>query len=72
MGQSVAQILNIQTVGFEEKYLGLSVPEGRMKDGKFQSVKERVKKCFTDYTEKYSSCGAKEALIKAVVQAIPT
>ena len=71
-GQSVAAILDIQTVGFEEKYVGLSVPEGRMKDGKFQPVKEKIKKRFTDYAEKYSSSGTKEVLIKYVVQAIPT
>jgi hypothetical protein len=34
-GQVVASILEIETVGFEEKYLGLPVPEGRMRDGKF-------------------------------------
>jgi hypothetical protein len=28
-GQIVTSILNIQTVGFEEKNLGLPVPEGR-------------------------------------------
>jgi formate-dependent nitrite reductase cytochrome c552 subunit len=40
-GQVVASILVIQRVGFEEKYLGLPVPEGRMKDGKFQPVKDQ-------------------------------
>jgi hypothetical protein len=72
MGESVAAILDVKMVGFDEKYLGLPVPEGKMKDGKFQPVKERVKKRFTDYAEKYSSCGAKEVLIKAMAQAIPT
>jgi hypothetical protein len=43
-GQVVASILEAQTVGFEEKYLGLPIPEGRMKDGKFQPVKEKLKK----------------------------
>jgi hypothetical protein len=38
----VAIILDVQTVGFEEKYLGLPVPEGRMKNGKFQPVKEKI------------------------------
>ena len=35
-------------------------------------MKERVKKRFIDYAEKYSSSGAKDTLIKVVVQAIPT
>jgi hypothetical protein len=68
----VAIILDVQTVGFEEKYLGLPVREGRMKNGKFQPVKEKIKKRLKDYSEKYSSSGAKEALIKSVVQAIST
>jgi hypothetical protein len=68
----VATILDIQTVGFEEKYLGLPVPEGRMKDGKFQPVKEKIKKRVSDYAEKYSSSGAKDVLIKSVIQAITT
>ena len=42
----VASILDIQTVGFEEKYLGL---QGRMKDGQFQPIKEKIKKSFFDY-----------------------
>jgi hypothetical protein len=67
-GQQVATALQVQSVGFEEKYLGLPVPEGRMKDGKFQPVKEKIKKRVTDYSEKYSSSGAKEVLIKSVIQ----
>ena len=43
-----------------------------MKDGKFQPVKEKIKKHLTDYDEKYSSSGAKEVVIKAVVQAMST
>jgi hypothetical protein len=68
-GQMVAAILGIQTVGFDEKYLGLPVPEGRMKDGKFQPVKEKAKKCLNDYAEKYSSSDAKE--VGTVYQYIP-
>jgi hypothetical protein len=68
----VASILDVPTVGFEEKYLGLPVPEGRMKDGKFQPIKEKLKKRFSDYAEKYSSSGAKDVLIKSVVQSMYT
>jgi hypothetical protein len=71
-GQMVASILDVPTVGFEEKYLGLPVPEGRMKDGKFQPIKEKLKKRFSDYAEKYSSSGAKDVLIKSVVQSMYT
>jgi hypothetical protein len=63
--------LDIQNVSFEEKYLGLHVTQGRMKDGNFQPVKEKPKKLFSDYAEKYSSSGAKDVIIKSVVQDIP-
>jgi hypothetical protein len=43
-----------------------------MKDGKFQPVKEKIKKKLIDYTENYSSSGAKEILIKSVVQSMST
>jgi hypothetical protein len=72
MGQQVMTILNVQTESFEEKYLGLPVPEGRMKGGRFQPVKEKYKKKMSDWTEKYTSSAAKETLIKSVMQAIST
>jgi hypothetical protein len=43
-----------------------------MKDGKFKPVKEKIKKKLSDYTEKYSSSGAKEILIKSLVQSMST
>jgi phosphoribosylaminoimidazole-succinocarboxamide synthase len=71
-GAIVASILNVQNISFEEKYLGLPVPEGRMKDDKFQPTKERLMKKCSDWTEKYSSGAAKEVLIKVMAEAIPT
>jgi hypothetical protein len=72
VGMEMAKILDIPSVSFDEKYLGLPVPEGRMKNGKFQCVKDRYGKHFSDWTEKYASGAAKETLIKYVAQAIPT
>jgi hypothetical protein len=43
-----------------------------MKKGKFKPTKEKFQKRANDWMEKYSSSGAKEVLIKAVLQAIPT
>jgi hypothetical protein len=57
---------------FEEKYLGLPVPEGRMKAGRFQTTKERFVKRLNAWSEKYMSTGGKEVLIKSVAQSIPT
>ena len=64
-------ILNITVEGFEDKYLGLPVPEGRMKVGKFQSTKDKALQRASDWIEKYVSSGIKENQIKAVLQALP-
>ena len=68
---AVMVILCITAEGFEDKYLGLPVPQGRMKAGKFQSTKDKALKILSDWIEKYASCGAKETLIKSVLQALP-
>ncbi|KAK1678937.1 hypothetical protein QYE76_039785 [Lolium multiflorum] len=70
-GKDTMNILKVEKESFEEKYLGLPVPEGRMKDGHFEPIKERCHKKCNDWCEKYMSSGAKEALIKSVVQAMP-
>lgn len=57
--------------GFEDKYFGLPMPEGRKKAGKFQSTKDKALKWLSDWIEKYASSGAKEIQIKAVLQALP-
>ena len=36
--QEVKSVLGVSTSGFEEKYLGLPTPEGRMSKGKFQNL----------------------------------
>ena len=57
---------------FEEKYLGLPVPDGRMSKGKFKSTKGKFTKHASDWSEKYMSSGAKDILIKSVLQSIST
>jgi hypothetical protein len=66
------EIRQIQTVTNEEKYLGLPTPQGHMGKGTFKSTKERLSKKFSSWVERHMSSGAKEALIKSVLQAIPT
>lgn len=56
----------------DEKYLGLPVPEGKLKNGNFKSLQERVEKRCSDWTEKNLSAGGKEVVIKSAVQALPT
>jgi hypothetical protein len=68
----IRDILRYDTNCFEEKYLGLPVPEGRMMKGKFKSTKGKFSKHASDWSEKYMSSGAKEVLIKSVLQSIST
>jgi hypothetical protein len=71
-GQIVASILQVETTSFDEKYLGLPILEGRMKNDKLQSTKERLRKKCSDWNEKYMSSSAKETLVKSVAQALTT
>jgi ribonuclease HI len=68
----IKELLKYETACFEEKYLGLPVPDGRLKKGKLQSTKDRFLKKANDWVEKYMSSAAKEILIKAVLQSLPT
>jgi hypothetical protein len=68
---SVRQIMEVHREEFEDKYLGLPTPDGRMKKGKFQPYKDPLGKKLTNWAERYMSMGAKDELIKSVVQAIP-
>jgi hypothetical protein len=69
---SVMQILRVSNVIVEEKYLGLPTLQGRMCKNKFKPTKERLAKWMPNYAERLMFAGAKEVLIKSVVQAIPT
>jgi hypothetical protein len=71
-GDQVAAILNVQTTSFEDKYLGLPVPEGRMKDDKCQPPKERLGRKCSDWSEKYTSGAAKEVFNKSVAHSMFT
>jgi hypothetical protein len=70
--ERVLQILQVPNTVVGEKYLGLPTPNGRMNDGKFKSMKQKlVTKC-SNWAKKNMSMAAKEVLIKSVAQAIPT
>jgi hypothetical protein len=68
----VKSLLNVGSVASEEKYLGLPTPDERMHRSKFKLSKECLAKKVTHWEERFMSYGAKEVLIKAVAQAIPT
>jgi hypothetical protein len=68
----VKQVLGIERAGFDEKYLGLPLPTGKLKGNSFQSIEERYVKRMTDWRDRCLSQVAKEVLIKSVGQALPT
>lgn len=70
--EEIKAVLQIQRAGFEDKYLGLPTPEGRMKSEQFQPIKGRFSKRLTDWCERFLSAAGKDTLIKSVAQALPT
>jgi hypothetical protein len=69
--QEIKAILGVASSTFEEKYLGLATPEGRMKSGQFQPILKRFTKRLTNWAERYMSHGAKDTLIRSVAQSLP-
>jgi hypothetical protein len=69
---SIQTILQVEQENFEPKYLGLPTPEGRMHRGKFDNLQARLMKRFMEWNDGLLAQSAKEILIKAVAQAIPT
>ena len=57
---------------FEEKYLGLPTPEGRMHKGRFQNLQVKLMKRICIWGDGYMAQAGREVLIKAVAQSIPT
>jgi hypothetical protein len=68
----VKQVLGVERAEFDAKYLGLPMPYGRMQWGVFQSIEERYVKRMVDWKERTLSQVAREVLIKAITQALPT
>jgi hypothetical protein len=67
--EEIRQILSVQKEEFEEKYLGLPTPDGRMGKGKFANLQELLAKCILLWGD--LSQGGKEVMIKAIAQALP-
>ena len=63
-------IFGLNVVTKHEKYLGLPSMVGRRKINFFNEIKLRVLSKLSSWQSKNFSCGGKEVLIKAVVQAI--
>lgn len=67
----MTRILDVQNVNFEEKYLGLPTPNGRMSKGRFQNIQEKFTKRFVSWCDQMAQSG-REVLIKSIAQALPT
>ena len=61
-----------QVIKQHEKYLGLPSLVGRNKRNTFNDIKEKPSKKLAGWKDKMLSKAGKEALIKAIAQAIPT
>jgi hypothetical protein len=70
--ETIKSTLQLQRSEFEDKYLGLPTPHGRMNKGKLQNLQVRLTKRFMEWGDSFPSQAAKETLIKAVAQSIPT
>jgi hypothetical protein len=70
--ERVRNTLNVEQQAFKSKYLGLPTPKGRMNKGKFQSLQARLSQMLIELGDIPLAQAAREVLIKAVAQAIPT
>jgi hypothetical protein len=68
----IRTILQVEQQCFEVKYLGLSTPDGRMNKGKFVNLQSRLSKLLMEWGDSLLAQSAREILIKAIAQAIPT
>jgi hypothetical protein len=68
----VCQILDIMTESFSDKYLGLPSMIAVDRVDCFKHLIETIQKIGNGWKERTLSYGGKEALIKAMAQAIPT
>jgi hypothetical protein len=63
--------LNVMTEAISDRYLGLPAMIGIARSDNFVYLLERIIARLSGWKEKLLSMGAKEILIKAIIQAIP-
>lgn len=68
----VKQVLQVQSEALSEKYLGMPTEVGKLKNGVFKYLKDRLWKRIQRWIEQLLFAAAKEVLIKSVAQALPT
>jgi hypothetical protein len=72
MKQEVHELSGIEAEALVEKYLGLPTALGRSIDDQFEHIVARIKKLVNDFAAKNLNGAAREVLVKAICQAIPT
>ena len=72
MKNLLLQVLGLGTEATDGKYVGLPTYIGRSRTKCFAYIKEKILKRLQGWKERLMSMAAKEILIKAVAQAIPT
>jgi hypothetical protein len=68
----VCNSLDITVEALGERYLGLPTSVGKVSDGVFEYIPDRMRNFICGWSEKLLSCAGREVLIKANAQAVPT
>ena len=71
VNEEVWDALQVTSLLFEEKYLGLPTPEGRMSKGHFQNLQTSLTKRLIRWGDGLLAQPGREVLIKSVAHAIP-
>jgi hypothetical protein len=69
---AVREVLQVEEHVFDEKYLGLPTPLGRMHKGRFENIQTRLIKRLMEWGDSLLAQSAREVLIKSIAQALPT
>uniref|UniRef100_A0A453EAU8 Reverse transcriptase domain-containing protein n=1 Tax=Aegilops tauschii subsp. strangulata TaxID=200361 RepID=A0A453EAU8_AEGTS len=64
--------LQVTSTSFEERYLGLPTPEGRLSKGRFQSLQTSLTKRLIQWGDGHLAQPGRETLIKSVALSLPT
>uniref|UniRef100_A0A453CB40 Reverse transcriptase domain-containing protein n=1 Tax=Aegilops tauschii subsp. strangulata TaxID=200361 RepID=A0A453CB40_AEGTS len=70
--EEVRTTLHVTSHFFEDKYLGLPTPEGRMSKSRFQNLQTSLTKRLVQWGDGHLAQPGREVLIKSVAQALPT
>ncbi|XP_029145698.1 uncharacterized protein [Arachis hypogaea] len=68
---AIAQTLNIEHIGAQDKYLGLPSIVQKSKKATFEAIKDKVQKRIMGWKRSLLSSGSKHTVLRAVGEAIP-